>query len=134
MTRRETRESAFKMVFESLFRDDTVEEIIELADEVDEITINDDVIAMFKGTVDHGSELDNIITQYSEKRSLDRIPKVNIAILRLALYEILYDEKVPMNVAINEAVLISKKYSQEADVAFVNGVLGSYSRSDEAKE
>ena len=134
MTRRETRESAFKMVFESLFRDDTVEEIIELADEVDEITVNDDVIAMFKGTVDHGSELDNIITQYSEKRSLDRIPKVNIAILRLALYEILYDEKVPMNVAINEAVLISKKYSQEADVAFVNGVLGSYSRSDEAKE
>lgn len=134
MTRRETRESAFKMVFESLFRDDTIEEIIELADEVDEITVNDDVIAMFKGTVDHGSELDNIITQYSEKRSLDRIPKVNIAILRLALYEILYDEKVPMNVAINEAVLISKKYSQEADVAFVNGVLGSYSRSDEAKE
>ena len=132
MTRRETRESAFKMVFESLFRDDTVEEIIELADEVDEIIINDDVISMFKGTVEHASELDNIITKFSEKRQYERIPKVNIAVLRLALYEILYEEKVPLNVAINEAVLISKKYSQEADVSFVNGVLGSYSRSEEA--
>ncbi len=134
MTRREMRESAFKMVFESLFRDDTTDEIIELANEVDEIIINDDVITMFKGTVENADELDIIISKFSEKRQIDRIPKVNIAILRLALYEILYDERVPINVAINEAVLISKKYSQEADVAFVNGVLGAYSRSDEAKK
>lgn len=134
MTRREMRESAFKMVFESLFRDDTVDEIIELADEVDEIEINDAVITMFKGAVEHGSDFDDIITRFSEKRQLDRIPKVNIAILRLALFEIIYDDKVPMNVAINEAVLISKKYSQEADVHFVNGVLGAYSRSGEAKQ
>jgi len=131
MSRREMRESAFKLVFESLFRNESADEIIELAEGIDEIIINDDVVRMFKGTVEHSKELDEIISKFSEKRQFERIPKVNIAVLRLALYEILYEEKVPMNVAINEAVLISKKYSHESDVAFVNGILGAYSRSKE---
>jgi N utilization substance protein B len=131
MSRREMRESAFKLVFESLFRNEPADEIIELAEGIDEIIINDDVVRMFKGTVEHSKEFDEIISRFSEKRQFERIPKVNIAVLRLALYEILYEEKVPMNVAINEAVLISKKYSHESDVAFVNGILGAYSRSKE---
>lgn len=131
MSRREMRESAFKLVFESLFRNESADEIIELAEGIDEIIINDDVVRMFKGTVEHSKEFDEIISRFSEKRQFERIPKVNIAVLRLALYEILYEEKVPMNVAINEAVLISKKYSHESDVAFVNGILGAYSRSKE---
>ncbi|MCX7658702.1 MAG: transcription antitermination factor NusB [Oscillospiraceae bacterium] len=131
MSRREMRESAFKLVFESLFRNESADEIIELAEGIDEVIINDDVVRMFKGTAEHSKELDEIISKFSEKRQFERIPKVNIAVLRLALYEILYEEKVPMNVAINEAVLISKKYSHESDVAFVNGILGAYSRSKE---
>ncbi len=131
MSRREMRESAFKLVFESLFRNESADEIIELAEGIDEIIINEDVTMMFKGTIEHSKELDEIIAKFSEKRQFERIPKVNIAVLRLALYEILYEEKVPMNVAINEAVLISKKYSHESDVAFVNGILGAYSRSKE---
>lgn len=134
MKRREIRESAFKLTFESLFRDDSTDEIIALAEDVEEITVTDDVIKLFKGTIEKSDELNKIIEKYSEKRALDRIPKVNIAVLKLALYEILYDEKVPLNVAINEAVLISKKYSQEADVNFVNGVLGAYSRAEGEKE
>lgn len=134
MKRREIRESAFKLVFESLFRDDTPDEIIALADDVDEIVVNEDVINLFKGTKEKTDELNNIIEKYSEKRQFERIPKVNIAVLQIALYEILYNEKVPLNVAINEAVLISKKYSQEADVNFVNGVLGAYSRAEGEKE
>lgn len=134
MKRREIRESAFKLTFESLFRDDSADEIIALAENVEEITVTDDVIKLFKGTLEKSDELNKIIEKYSEKRALDRIPKVNIAVLKLALYEILYDEKVPLNVAINEAVLISKKYSQEADVNFVNGVLGAYSRAEGEKE
>ena len=134
MKRREIRECAFKLTFESLFRDDSTDEIIALAEDVEEITVTDDVIKLFKGTIEKSDELNKIIEKYSEKRALDRIPKVNIAVLKLALYEILYDEKVPLNVAINEAVLISKKYSQEADVNFVNGVLGAYSRAEGEKE
>lgn len=130
-SRRENRESAFILIFEKLFRDDSVDEIIELAENIDDIIINSDVITKFEGVVNKADELDEIITKYSEKRSVSRIPKVNLAILRLALYEAIYDEKVPLNVAINEAVLLAKKFAQEPDVAFINGVLGSYARSEE---
>lgn len=127
--RREIRESAFILIFEKLFRDDTIDEIIELAENIDGITINSDVIKTFSSTYEKSDELDVIINRFSEKRSISRIPKVNLAILRLALYEILFDDRVPENVAINEAVLLAKKFAQEADVAFINGVLGAYSRS-----
>ena len=133
-SRRENRESAFILIFEKLFRDDSIDEIIELAENIDDIVINSDVINTFTETVNKSDELDVIITKFSEKRTVDRIPKVNLAILRLALYEALYDEKVPQNVAINEAVLLAKKFAQEPDVSFINGVLGAYSRSDEGSK
>lgn len=132
-SRRENRESAFILIFEKMFRSDSVDEIIELAENIDDIKINSDVINIFSQTVDKAVELDSIITKFSEKRSVDRIPKVNLAILRLALYEAIYDERVPQNVAINEAVLLAKKFAQDPDVAFINGVLGAYSRSEEGK-
>jgi len=131
-SRRQMRESAFILIFEKLFRQDSVEEIIALAENIDGIIINDEVKKTFSQTVQKADELDVIITKFSEKRIVDRIPKINLAILRLALYEANYDNKVPVNVAINEAVLLAKKFAQEPDVAFINGVLGSYSRSDEA--
>lgn len=133
-SRRENRESAFILIFEKMFRSDTVDEIVELAENIDDLKINSDVITIFSETVNKAVELDNIITKLSEKRSVDRIPKVNLAILRLALYEAIYDERVPQNVAINEAVLLAKKFAQEPDVAFINGVLGAYSRSEEGKQ
>ncbi len=132
-TRREIREAAFILIFEKMFRDDSVDEIIELAENIDDLVINSDVINMFTQTVEKADELDEIIKKYSEKRAVDRIPKVNLAILRLALYEDKYVEKVPQNVAINEAVLLAKKFAQEPDVSFINGVLGAYSRNEEGK-
>lgn len=132
MTRREARNTAFILVFESLFREDSPRELLDMAREVDEIPCNSDAEIMFLGVMEHSKELDEIIGRYSEKRHLDRIPKVNVAILRLALFEILYDSKVPMRVAINEAVLLSKSYALDADVAFVNGLLGTFSRNGEA--
>ncbi len=131
MTRSEMRESAFKLIFEKLFRDDSVDEILEVANEVEDLPINDTVVKMFAGVVEHADELDEIITKFSEKRQLSRIPKVNIAIIRLALYEIIY-EKLEMSIAISEAVLIAKKYTYETDVSFINGALGAYSREGQA--
>lgn len=132
-SRRENRESAFILIFEKQFRDDSIDEIVELADNIDDITINSDVINIFTECVQKTAELDDIISKYSEKRSIDRIPKVNLALLRLALYEAIFDKRVPVSVAINEAVLLAKKYAQEPDVAFINGVLGAYSRDNEEK-
>ncbi len=132
--RREVREAAFILSFEKLFRDDSIEEIIETAKELDDFKITDEVEVLVKEIFNKQDELDEIISKFSDKRSIDRIPKINLAILRLALYEALYDEKVPINVAISEAVSLAQAYAQQPDIAFINGVLGSYSRSEEAPE
>jgi N utilization substance protein B len=65
---------------------------------------------------------------------LGRIAKINLAILRIAFYEIMYDDRTPVNAAISEAVHLSEKYSLEKDTAFVNGVLGAYSKSIQTEE
>lgn len=130
MTRHEVREQAFILIFESLFRDDTPDEIIEVAKENEEFLINDDVISMFKGTIEKFSEIKEKISKYSEKRQYERIPKVNIAILSLAMYEAIYTE-MPINAAISEAVIIAKDYTYDSDVSFINGILGAFSRDPE---
>ena len=130
MTRHEVREQAFILIFESLFRDDTPDEIIEVAKENEEFLINDDVISMFKGTIEKFPEIKEKISKYSEKRQYERIPKVNIAILSLAMYEALYTE-MPVNAAISEAVIIAKDYTYDSDVSFINGILGAFSRDSE---
>lgn len=130
--RRDVRESAFILTFEMLFRNDSVEEILNVAREVEDILVNDEVEKLVGGINEKKDELDLVISQYSNKRAIERIPKINLAILRLAIYEAQYDEKVPVNVAISEAVALAEKFAQDADVAFINGVLGAYSRSGDA--
>lgn len=130
--RRDVRESAFILTFEMLFRKDSVEEILNVAREVEDILVNDEVEKLVGGINEKKDELDLVISQYSNKRAIERIPKINLAILRLAIYEAQYDEKVPVNVAISEAVALAEKFAQDADVAFINGVLGAYSRSGDA--
>ena len=104
MTRREIRDSAFKLVFEQLLRDDDIQELYDIADEIDEITVNDEVKKIVEGTIAHADELDEIISGYSRSRAISRISKLNLAILRIALYESIYDDNTPMNAAISEAI------------------------------
>ncbi len=133
MSRREIRDSAFKLIFEQLLRDDDIHELYEIAEEIEEITVNDEVRKMVDGTLEHSEELDNIISSYSKSRKLARISKLNLAILRLALYEALYDENTPVNAAINEAVILANTYTYSEDASFINGVLGAFSRDNERK-
>ncbi len=133
MTRSEIRDSAFKLVFEQLLRDDNIEELYEIAEEIEEITVNDDVKSLVNGTLAHSEELDGIIESYSKSRKLSRISKLNHAILRIAVYECLYEEKTPDNAAISEAIKLANVYTYREDVNFINGVLGAFSR-DRAKE
>lgn len=134
LLRSEIRDSAFKLIFEQLLRDDNIEELYEIADEVDEIYVNDEVKKMVGGTIAHSEELDNIISNYSKTRKLARISKLNHAILRLALYECIYDEKTPDNAAISEAVKLANTYSYKEDASFINGVLGAFSRDRNSGE
>ncbi len=128
MSRRDVRDSAFKLVFEQLLRDDDIQELYDIAEEIDEITVNDEVKEMVNGTLAHAEEIDTIIESYSKSRKLSRISKLNHAILRIALYECIYDDKTPMNVAISEAVKLAMNYTYREDTSFINGILGTYSR------
>ncbi|MGN0620696.1 MAG: transcription antitermination factor NusB [Porcipelethomonas sp.] len=129
MTRREIRDSAFKLIYEKLLRDDTIEELYETAEEIDEIILDDKVKEIVEGVFSHAQELDEIISGFSKTRGISRIAKINLAVLRIAVYEIMYDEKTPVNAAINEAVLLSETYSYKEDTSFVNGVLSSFAKS-----
>ncbi len=133
MTRSEVRDSAFKLVFEQLLRSDDIEELYEIADEIEEITVNDDVKTIVDGTLAHSAEIDGIIESYSKSRRLSRISKLNHAVLRIAIYECLYDDKTPDNAAISEAIKLAGTYTYREDVNFINGVLGAFSR-DRAKD
>lgn len=128
--RREVRQSAFLLSFEKLFLDDELDSIFAVAEELgDIIPVDDEVRQLVRGIFDKKDELDGIISKFSDKRAVSRIPKINLAILRLAIYEALYDEKVPVNVAISEAVYLAQKYALDPDISFVNGVLGSFAKS-----
>ncbi len=127
--RHEVRQAAFLLSFEKLFLDDELDAIFEGAEELDEfIPINDEVKALVRGVFDKQNELDEIIAKYSDKRAVNRIPKVDLAVLRIAIYETLYDDKVPVNVAISEAVGLAEKFAFDADVSFVNGLLGAFAK------
>lgn len=130
MSRREVRDSAFKLMYEKLLRDDPIETLYSIVEEenIDEIILNDQVRELVDGTLLHADELDGIIARYSRTRALNRVPKLNLAILRIALYEILYDDGTPQSAAINEAVELAKNYTYQEDVSFINGLLGAYAR------
>ncbi len=133
-TRRQVREAAFLLSFEKLFRDDPLEEIFESAEQVDDFEFDDEAKQLVKNIYENADKLDEIIAQFSDKRALSRIPKVNLAVLRIAIYESLFDDRVPVNVAISEAVKLTQAYALASDVSFVNGVLGSFSKSEHVKD
>lgn len=132
MSRSEIRDSAFKLIFEQLLRDDDIQELYEVAEEVEEINVNDEVKEMVDGTLEHTQEIDEIIEKYSKSRKLSRISKLNHAILKLALYECIYNDDTPDNVAISEAVNLANTYSYKEDASFINGLLGAFYRDSVA--
>lgn len=135
ITRHEVRECAFLILFELSFReDDTMEEMYQLAEEVQGLTVTDAVREMVEGVLLHKDTLDDIIAQYSTKRSIARLPRLNLTILRLALFEILYDDTMPDNAAISEAITLAGEYTYQEDTAFINGVLGAYVRENRTEE
>ena len=86
------------------------------------------------GVLSHVTELDEKISAASVNWSLERIAKVDLTILRLATYEILYEDDVPGSVAINESVELANRYSEPSSGRFINGVLGTILRDKEAAE
>ena len=135
MTRSEAREHAFRILYEIQFRpDEDKREIAEIymevfLDEIVESGERDFILREVLGTMEHVEELDQKIEGSLHGWSLKRLSKVDLAILRLALYEIEFAEDIPDKVSINEAVELAKKYSQDAAKGFINGVLANFATS-----
>ncbi|MCD7873375.1 MAG: transcription antitermination factor NusB [Clostridiales bacterium] len=129
MNRREMREQAFILLFEKEFFPDSDYLEIENIYSENISPLSEYGKKAFESVSAKKAELDEIIQKYLKGWKIGRISKVNISILRLALYEIIYEENIPANVSVNEAVELAKKFSGAEDYSFVNGVLGSYLRS-----
>lgn len=130
MTRSEAREQAFILIFEKAFNIDVpLGELYELAVESEIAQQDAFTETLACGVCEKQAEIDSVIEKYSVGWKIARISKVALAVLRLAVYEILYTD-VPVGVAINEAVELSKKYASKEDCSFVNGVLGSVAKEE----
>ena len=128
MSRRKSREQAFALLFEKSFNDQSVMDLAEAAQDAREFIIEPFALELAQGAEEKLSELDALIEANSHKWSHNRISRVALAVLRLAVYEMQYDDDTPVSVAINEAVELAKKYGGDEDSSFVNGVLGGISR------
>lgn len=139
MTRRNAREFVMQKLYEGCFHDETERERIiydsikEMDDE--EKRKNKAVIAfmeaLYFGVYEHLTAIDELIEKNATNWSFSRIAKVDLSILRLAIYELKYTD-VPQKVAINEAVEIAKTFSTDKSPKFINGVLGSVIKEVEA--
>jgi N utilization substance protein B len=127
MNRKLSRDKTMELLFGMTLSKDTTEEAIEGFLENYEGDIKEIDLTYVKqaliGIENNKEAIDKIITENLHNWKLDRVPKVNLSILRLATYELLYDEQVPRAVVINEALEITRRYSDEKSVSFINGVL-----------
>lgn len=132
MGRSELRQHIFKMLFLIEFNgEDEMPEQIELyLDKIEELSDEDReyIVKKHAAIVEKVEEIDEILNTNTTGWKTTRMNKVDLTILRLAVYEIQWDEDVPAGVAINEAVELAKKYSSEEGPSFVNGVLGKIAR------
>ena len=131
MTRREVRDCIFRMLFRVEFHDEESwkeQEALLFSEEEDPISEADTayIDEKFNNITARLTDLDDALNEKTEHWKTNRMGKVDLAVLRLGLYEILYDDKIPNGVAINEAVELAKKYGTEESSSFVNGVLAKF--------
>lgn len=133
MTRSRQREHAFLMLFRTDFHE--LAEMMEQDElymgemkELEEVSETESAFieARVKATRDKQEEIDSMLTDKADGWNLDRMGKVELTILRLAVYEIMFDEEIPNQVAINEAVELAKRYGGDDSYSFVNGVLSKF--------
>lgn len=130
MTRHQMRESVFLLTFERIFNGDPLDSIVETARECETVEIDDRVLAWVTGIDEKKTEIDREIEKHLKKNwTLTRISKVSLAVLRVAVYELLFVDDMETNVSISEAVKIAQEYTTKEDVSFVNGVLSSAAKS-----
>lgn len=129
MSRKAARELVMKMIFQMDLSNSTSQEIITMIEEENEIKDLEEqkeyIFDCIKGVETNKSKIDEYIEKYSKGWKINRIAKVDLAIMRLAIYEMLNREDVPNAVAIDEAIELAKRYGGDNSPAFINGILGN---------
>ena len=139
MKRTELRENIFKLLFVSMFteKEEMPEQLKLYFEGLEKLAENDQTYMEDKvgSVLEKEKEIDDILNGTSKGWKTTRMSKVDLTILRLAVYEILFDADVPTGVAINEAVELAKQFGGDDSAAFINGILGRVAAShDEKKE
>ncbi|MBC2580329.1 transcription antitermination factor NusB [Clostridium sp. DJ247] len=155
MNRRKSRELAMKLLFQMTINKEEIKDVIfNLKENIEvenqklqetEVTLNSEndpenislndidmeyVLRVLNGIEKNKTIIDEEIEKYLLNWKINRISKIDITILRICTYEFLYEEDIPKNVSINEAIELAKKYSADKSAAFINGVLGNMLKID----
>lgn len=131
MGRREQREQLFKLLFRVEFNTmEDMPEQVKLFFQEDEIAYTEkameDILDKYGKIQEKLTEIDQLLDAKVEGWNTTRMGKVELTVLRIAVYEIIYDEDIPNTVAVNEAIEIAKRYGQETSGGFVNAVLAKF--------
>ena len=128
MRRREQREHIFKLLFMTQFNSegDMPEQLSLYFEGLEELSQEDQAAMQkkYEGIPEHLDEIDGELNEYSQGWKTSRMNRVDLTALRLAVYEMKFDEDIPTGVAINEAVELAKRFGGEDSGSFVNGILG----------
>jgi len=146
MKRTEAREIAVRLCFELSAKACAAEDVLDRffeQEHYETLAAEDEVFATYpdkrqmdyirtlvRGIGEHSAELDGYVERYLRGWQFGRISRTALAVMKTAMYEILYMPEIPNGAAINEAVEIAKKYDEPETVAFINGVLGSFVREE----
>ncbi len=133
MSRREARVAAFELLYQLGFRDEPLEDQKKMY--LDLHPMEEEDLPYFNeitaGVVAKQDELDASYSKYLKDWKQSRLPRVDVVILRMAVYEMIHIEDVPISVSINEAVVLTKRYSSEESKGYINAVLGKVSQEIE---
>lgn len=130
--RRRAREEALSLLYSSDIMERDASELIDEGEYPEDIELGEYAESLVRGVMEHRADIDERLAATSENWSVERMPVVDRALLRLAVYEMAYVDEVPVSVAINEAVELAKAYGGEDESSrFVNGVLGRIARTME---
>lgn len=130
MSRKVAREETMKLLYQMEINNDFSESI--LKNFVEARNFNNDEIQYIRDSILHinnnKKNIDQYINKYAQGWKLNRIAKIDLSLLRIAIHEILFRDDIPIEVSINEALELSKKYSTKESSKFINGILGSFVR------
>ena len=128
--RKDTRKNAMELMFQMEIQNDFSDEVIEKFQELNSLTVKqrDYMSLLFRNIEEKLEKVNTVIEENAENWRIQRLAKVDLSILRIALIEMFYVEEVPIAVAINEVVFLAKIYGSDNSAKFINGILGTVAR------